>query len=431
MYGSNNVIIRRHLWQHLYDLNRSIGHLPWILGGDYNEFQNVTLDLDLHDHPFFGPSFSWSNKQMDSFFARKLDRVLVNSNWVSSFPISLVEFFSPVDSDHWLDRRELSSSSNNLNPYKESTYSAMNSSCCKKETIRVLVDDNGNRIETFDAMAYEILDLFSKLLGTTDSNVKGSDPQFLKDILNSSLPLELSSSLTMEITTEEIKEAIFCQVIYKAITKILVNMLSRFLPDLVTLIQYAFIKGRSIVDNTILAHELVKGYGRNSISLRCTLKIDLQKAFDTLSWDFISAVLKAMDIPLTFISWIEAYYTEALFSILFNGNLFGFFKGAIGIRQGKTVSVIGVIVALESFYEMSGLKLNAAKYSTGFNQGFLPVRYLGVPLVSKKLIEKDCDLLIGNIKLRLHFWSAKHLSYVGRLKLIRTVLYSIANYWFR
>ncbi|XP_039031708.1 uncharacterized protein LOC120166518 [Hibiscus syriacus] len=116
--------------------------------------------------------------------------------------------------------------------------------------------------------------------------------------------------------------------------------------------------------------------------------------------------------------------------------------------KGNVESVVGVISVLDKFYEMSGLKLNATKCEfyapgisirtmetiskiTGFKKGCFPVRYLGVPLVTRKLSERDCDVLIANIKSRLHHWSAKHLSYAGRLELVRTVLFSVANYWCR
>ncbi|XP_039008452.1 uncharacterized protein LOC120136511 [Hibiscus syriacus] len=116
--------------------------------------------------------------------------------------------------------------------------------------------------------------------------------------------------------------------------------------------------------------------------------------------------------------------------------------------KGNLESVVGVNTVLDKFYEMSGLKLNAAKCefyasgistnilefitkATGFKQGCLPVRYLGVPLVTRKLSEKDCVVLIDNIKSRLYHWSGKLLSYAGRLELIRAVLFSVANYWCR
>ncbi|XP_039071288.1 uncharacterized protein LOC120218421 [Hibiscus syriacus] len=158
---------------------------------------------------------------------------------------------------------------------------------------------------------------------------------------------------------------------------------------------------RNIVDNTLLAQELVKGYGRKSISPRCSLKIDIHKAFDSLHWGFVLVVLKAIGLPTTFIKWVEACFTGAY---------------------------VGIINVFEHFYAISGLKINAQKCKfytagisprqideikriTGFNQGYLPVRYPGVPLVTRKLSNKDCIALIDNIMEHLHQWSRRHLSY--------------------
>lgn len=55
----------------------------------------------------------------------------------------------------------------------------------------------------------------------------------------------------------------------------------------------------------LLAHELVRGYGRKSLSDRCAIKIDLQKAFDSLDWSFLWDVLHAMEFPEKFIDWIK------------------------------------------------------------------------------------------------------------------------------
>ncbi|GJW21869.1 RNA-directed DNA polymerase, eukaryota, reverse transcriptase zinc-binding domain protein [Tanacetum coccineum] len=64
-----------------------------------------------------------------------------------------------------------------------------------------------------------------------------------------------------------------------------------------------------------------------------------------------------------------------------------------------------------------------------FKRGKLPVRYLGVPLVSKKLGVKDCKGLIDKVKTRVHDWKNKSLSYAGRAQLIASVLASIQVYW--
>ncbi|XP_039017898.1 uncharacterized protein LOC120149046 [Hibiscus syriacus] len=88
---------------------------------------------------------------------------------------------------------------------------------------------------------------------------------------------------------------------------------------------------------------------------------------------------------------------------------------------GDESSILGVVEVLEIFYDLSGLQLNTGKYElfacgvqndilsrmlavTGFKLGRLPVRYLGVPLVTRKLAVKDCIPLIDNIRSKLNIW---------------------------
>ena len=66
---------------------------------------------------------------------------------------------------------------------------------------------------------------------------------------------------------------------------------------------------------------------------------------------------------------------------------------------------------------------------TGFKEGSLPFKYLGVPLTSKKLSISHYLNLIDRITGKINHWSNKLLSYAGRLQLIKSVTFSIANYW--
>lgn len=65
----------------------------------------------------------------------------------------------------------------------------------------------------------------------------------------------------------------------------------------------------------------------------------------------------------------------------------------------------------------------------GFNEGKLPVRYLGVPLISSKLSHVDCSQLISRITRRIQLWTNKVLSYAGRAQLIKSILFSMQVYW--
>ena len=70
--------------------------------------------------------------------------------------------------------------------------------------------------------------------------------------------------------------------LYKIITKILSIRLSAILPRLIHSSQSAFVAGRSIIDNVLLAHELLRNYHRHATKANCALKIDLKKAYDSI-----------------------------------------------------------------------------------------------------------------------------------------------------
>lgn len=75
-----------------------------------------------------------------------------------------------------------------------------------------------------------------------------------------------------------------CNVVYKIITKILSARMLPLLNKLVNGAQSAFISGRNVVDNIHLAQELMRGYANKKNTPRCTIKIDLCKACDTVDW---------------------------------------------------------------------------------------------------------------------------------------------------
>lgn len=61
--------------------------------------------------------------------------------------------------------------------------------------------------------------------------------------------------------------------------------------------------------------------------------------------------------------------------------------------------------------------------------GSFPFRYLGAPLSYKKLSYVDCKVLVDKILARVRTWTVKHLSYAGRLVLVKSVLTSMQNFW--
>lgn len=66
---------------------------------------------------------------------------------------------------------------------------------------------------------------------------------------------------------------------------------------------------------------------------------------------------------------------------------------------------------------------------TGLSSGVLPIRYLGVPLHTKKISQAQCAPLLHSIKAKLRSWTVRKLTYAGRLQLVNSVINGITNFW--
>lgn len=73
-----------------------------------------------------------------------------------------------------------------------------------------------------------------------------------------------------------------CPVLYKIISKILASRMRLVLDSIISQNQSALVQGKQIFDNILLSHELVKGYSRKHLSPRCMVKVDIQKAYDSV-----------------------------------------------------------------------------------------------------------------------------------------------------
>lgn len=103
-------------------------------------------------------------------------------------------------------------------------------------------------------------------------------------------------------------------------------------------VQRGFVEGRLLNHNVFLSPELLSKYGRKGVSSRCRMKLDIQKAYGTLYWEFLQVVMEGLCFPTQFIRWVMVCVTTVHFSIMVNGELEGYFPTKKGLRQGDPLS---------------------------------------------------------------------------------------------
>ncbi|GAA0157719.1 hypothetical protein LIER_14924 [Lithospermum erythrorhizon] len=138
-------------------------------------------------------------------------------------------------------------------------------------------------------------------------------------------------------------------VVYKIITKILARCMERFLPSLIDRSQGAFVRGQSLVDDVFLAQRIVLGYSVTRTSSWGMLMVDLRKAYDIVSWDFLGVVLRGLDFSEAFVGWVMQCVTTTSYWVSINGELHEHFPGHRGLRQGDPMSPGLFLLYLEYF----------------------------------------------------------------------------------
>lgn len=122
-------------------------------------------------------------------------------------------------------------------------------------------------------------------------------------------------------TVKEYRPIACCSVLYKIISKVLATRLQKVISHVTSEAQIGFILRRKIIDNIILAHELVKGYTRKNISDKVMIKIDLQKAYDSIEWVFLEKVMEELGFPDRYIYWIMQCVKIVSSTIMVNGEI--------------------------------------------------------------------------------------------------------------
>jgi len=114
-----------------------------------------------------------------------------------------------------------------------------------------------------------------------------------------------------------------CNVVYKVVSKVLANRLRAILPEIITPNQSAFVSGRLILDNILIAYEIThylvnKREGNMGYA---AIKLDMSKEYDRVEWNFLKAMMQRLGFHDRWISLIMKYVTTVRYQVKVNGDL--------------------------------------------------------------------------------------------------------------
>ncbi|XP_039066094.1 uncharacterized protein LOC120211665 [Hibiscus syriacus] len=279
-----------------------------------------------------------------------------------------------------------------------------------------------------------------------------------------------------------------CTVMYKLIIKIIARRIKQVMPILIMPNQTSFIACRSITENIIINQEVIHSMRQlKTKQVWMAIKVDLEKAFDHLRWEFIQDSLTEDGFPPCTIRLIMHCITSTSMQIQWNGENSSAFqperamerlghsirkcveegdwKGYSFSRQGLSINHLFFVddlmlyakadlhhaeiieKTLKEFGYFSGHKVSKRKAHIYFSPnttistksfilsclGFQEVesmgKYLGLPVLHRRMKIADFDFIFDKFRSKLNGWAARSLSLAGRITLTKSVLSAILNYF--
>ncbi|GJX14049.1 RNA-directed DNA polymerase, eukaryota [Tanacetum coccineum] len=137
--------------------------------------------------------------------------------------------------------------------------------------------------------------------------------------------------------------------LYKIITKILANILSLVISDLISDVQSAFVTNRQILDGPFIPNKFLPWCKQKKLKAMF-FKVDFEKAFDSIRWDYLDDVLRIFGSGNKWRGWISGCLKSARGSVLVNGSPTSEFQFHKGLKHGDPLSPFLFILVMESIH---------------------------------------------------------------------------------
>ena len=173
--------------------------------------------------------------------------------------------------------------------------------------------------------------------------------------------MSLIPKIENPLTIKDYQPISLANVVYKLISKILAERLKPWLNDILSENQSAFIHGRHITDNVLIAHELMHLlHTKNLKNKFMALKLDIAKVFDN-EWKFIDTFMMKMSFCSKWREWIKICISTVSYYVLINGEPTREIKPKRGLRQGDPILPYLYIICTEGLFRLIKNSIHAKK----------------------------------------------------------------------
>ncbi|XP_010677721.1 uncharacterized protein LOC104893322 [Beta vulgaris subsp. vulgaris] len=383
-------------FNNVLNLNERIGQPN--LFSEIERFRNCVDSCGLDDVKMTGPFYTWSNKQQEEdYVATEFDRVLVNGQWEcdSERFLSIIEevwreptvgtmmfqvaskmkklkrafkalnrhYFSNIEIEADAAKKNLDELQLKLKKEEASTAEEL---VAREVFIRLnkarmsflaqkAKSHRMNEVQGESAITDAFVEYYQKLLGSAN----GVRMKIGRRVMNlgASLKQAHQELLCMSFQKEEVKNALFEIGNNKApspdgFTNLFFKQAWHIVGAEVTKAVLDFFSGikmvlPGLINEAQSAFDILRGYNRRNLSPRCTIKVDLQKAYDSIDWGFIQDMMSGLGFPEQFTRWVMECITTPSYTLHVKGGNHGFFKGASGIRKGDPISRLIFVIGME------------------------------------------------------------------------------------